>query len=72
MFNLRLMIIYETDNLCFPNDQRHLDVANQLRHLLWDYCPFKCLSFSSQPVELVHLELRRSYLEYLWQGVMVI
>ena len=81
MSNLRLMVIDKEVNLCFPNDQRHLDfpnqprhlnVPNQLRHLSWHYCPAKCLSFSSQPVELVHLELRGSCLESLWQGVMVI
>ncbi|XP_065621912.1 TMV resistance protein N [Quercus suber] len=80
MSNLRLMIIDKV-NLGFPNDQRHLDfpnqarhvnVPNQLRHLSWNFYPLKCLSFSSQPMELVHLELRHSYLEYLWQGVMVI
>ncbi|XP_050251324.1 disease resistance protein Roq1-like isoform X2 [Quercus robur] len=71
MSNLRLMIINQTDILRFPIDHRHLDVPNTLRHLLWDYCPLKCLSCSSQPMELVHLELRHSYLEYLWQGVML-
>nr|XP_023925986.1 TMV resistance protein N-like [Quercus suber] len=55
MSNLRLMIIDKV-NLGFPNDQRHLDFPNQA---------------SSQPMELVHLELRHSYLEYLWQGVML-
>ncbi|XP_030933483.1 TMV resistance protein N-like isoform X7 [Quercus lobata] len=70
MSNLRLMIINQTDILRFPIDHRHLDVPTTLRHLLWDYCPLKCLSCSSQPMELVHLELQRSYLEYLWQGVM--
>ena len=72
MSNLRLMIINQTDDFSFPNDQSLLDVPNQLRHLSWHYCPAKCLSFSSQPVELVHLELRYSKLEYLWEGVMVI
>uniref|UniRef100_A0A7N2MGD3 ADP-ribosyl cyclase/cyclic ADP-ribose hydrolase n=1 Tax=Quercus lobata TaxID=97700 RepID=A0A7N2MGD3_QUELO len=71
MSNLRLMIINQTDILRFPIDHRHLDVPTTLRHLLWDYCPLKCLSCSSQPMELVHLELQRSYLEYLWQGVML-
>ena len=75
MSNLRLMIL---DNGLFdfvrhfPNVQKPLDVPNQLRHLSWPYCPAKCLSFSSQPVELIHLELRYSKLEYLWEGVMVI
>ncbi|KAK9994895.1 hypothetical protein SO802_024598 [Lithocarpus litseifolius] len=73
MSNLRLMIL-DTVTLIycgFPNVQRHLDVPNHLRHLSWDKCPTKCLSFSSQPVELVHLNLRFSRLEYLWEGVML-
>ena len=72
MSNLRLMIINQTNDFSFPNDQSHLDVPNQLRHLSWKSCPLKCLSFSSQPMELVHLEFHNSYMEYLWEGVMVI
>ena len=72
MSNLRLMIINPTDDFYFPNDQSHLDVPNQLKHFSWKFCALKCLTFSSQSMELVHLELRLSYLEYLGQGVMVI
>ena len=78
MSNLRLMIIQETDyfydlgDLAIPNNQRQLFVPNQLRHLSWDYCPLKCLSSSSQPKELVQLDLKDSRIEYLWEGVMVI
>ena len=78
MSNLRLMIIQETDyfydpgDLAVPNNQRQHFVPNQLRHLSWDYCPLKCLPSSSQPKELVRLDLRRSKIEYLWEGVMVI
>ena len=72
MSNLRLLIINEMGNFCLLNGQRHFDVPNQLKHLSWNFCPSKCLSFSSQPVELVHLELRHGRLEYLWEGVMVI
>ncbi|XP_065633587.1 disease resistance protein RML1A-like [Quercus suber] len=76
MSNLRLMIIGETDyhypptHLAVPNNQRQLFVPNQLRHLSWAYCPLKCLSSSSQPKELVRLDLSRSRIEYLWEGVM--
>ena len=76
MSNLRLMIIEEEafldDQGVVLNNQRQLFVPNQLRHLRWDYCPLKCLSSSSQPKELVQLELYRSKFEYLWEGVMVI
>ena len=73
MSNLRLMILNDvTYDFRVPNAKRHLDIPNQLRHLSWHYCPAKCLSFSSQPVELVHLDLHHSRLEYLWEGVMVI
>ena len=78
MSNLRLMIIEETDyyydrgDLAVPNNQRQLFVPNQLRHLSWNRCPLKCLSSSSQPKELVELDLQESRIEYLWEGVMVI
>ena len=78
MSNLRLMIIKETDSwhytgyLAVRNNQRQLFVPNQLRHLSWDFCPLKCLSSSSQPKELVQLDLCDSRIEYLWEGVMVI
>ena len=82
MSNLRLMIIEEIDtwtdswddtgDLAVPNNQRQLFVPNQLRHLSWNRCPLKCLSSSSQPKELVELDLRESRIEYLWEGVMVI
>ena len=78
MSNLRLMIIDKTDylydqgHLAVPNDQRQLFVPNQLRHLSWNCCPLKCLSSSSQPKELVQLDLQYSRIEYLWEGVMVI
>ncbi|XP_065628506.1 disease resistance protein RML1A [Quercus suber] len=74
MSNLRLLIINKTDTsglLDDPNQPRHLDVPNQLKHLSWDSYPLKCLSSISQPMELVHLELRLSRLEYLWEGVML-
>ena len=82
MSNLRLMIIEEIDtwtdswyvtrDLAVPDNQRQLFVPNQLRHLSWNRCPLKCLSSSSQPKELVQLDLRESRIEYLWEGVMVI
>ena len=78
MSNLRLMIIevtgymYDPGHLAVPNNQRQLFVPNQLRHLSWNRCPLKCLSSSSQPKGLVRLNLRRSKIEYLWEGVMVI
>ncbi|KAL4593816.1 hypothetical protein ACB092_M011100 [Castanea dentata] len=77
MSNLRLMIIKKTDcyrydrrYLDVPNDQRQILVPNQLRYLSWDRCPLKCLSSSSQPKELVRLDLYESRIEYLWEGVM--
>ncbi|KAL4593847.1 hypothetical protein ACB092_M009400 [Castanea dentata] len=77
MSNLRLMIIKKTDYywydqryLAVPNGQRQILVPNQLRHLSWDRCPLKCLSSSSQPKELVGLDLYESRIEYLWEGVM--
>ncbi|KAM3681605.1 hypothetical protein ACJW31_12G010000 [Castanea mollissima] len=77
MSNLRLMIIentiypYDTSCLAVPKDQREPFVPNQLRHLSWVHFPLKCLSFSSQPKELVRLDLYQSKIEYLWEGVMV-
>ncbi|KAL4594337.1 hypothetical protein ACB092_12G012600 [Castanea dentata] len=76
MSNLRLMIIektnhwYDRKDLAIANDQRQILVPNQLRHLSWDRCPLKCLSSSSQPKELVRLDLYESRIEYLWEGVM--
>ena len=78
MSNLRLMIIGEPGYfylpalLAVPNNQRQLFVPNQLRHLSWAKYPLKCLSSSSQPKELVRLDLYGSRIEYLWEGVMVI
>ena len=78
MSNLRLMIImkleyfYPAAHLVVPDNQGQLFVPNQLMHLSWNCCPLKCLSFSSQPKELVQLYLWDSRIEYLWEGVMVI
>ena len=78
MPNLRLVIIHKTydmydrGHLAVPNNQIQLFVPNQLRHLAWDCCPLKCLSFNSEPNELVQLDLKYSRIEYLWEGAMVI
>ncbi|XP_030934595.1 TMV resistance protein N-like [Quercus lobata] len=68
MSNLRLLII---NGMYSPNDQRHLTLPNSLRYLRWKDCPFKCLASShKQRMAFVHLELRSSKLEYLWEGAM--
>ena len=70
MSNIRLLII---KGEAYRNDQRHLALPNNLRYLQWPYCPFKCLASShKQRMEFVHLDLRHSGFEYLWEGVMVI
>jgi len=55
-----------------PSDQRHLALPNNLRHLSWNYCPFKCLASSGKRKAFVHLDLQYSKFEFLWEGVMVI
>ncbi|KAL0010293.1 hypothetical protein SO802_005401 [Lithocarpus litseifolius] len=83
MSNLRLMIIKQNslkkkkldilnalDHV--PNDQRHLALPNNLRHLSWKYCPFKCLASNGKRKAFVHLDLQYSEFEFLWEGVMVL
>ncbi|XP_030968544.1 TMV resistance protein N-like isoform X3 [Quercus lobata] len=55
-----------------PSDQRHLALPNNLRHLSWNYCPFKCLASSGKRKAFVHLDLQYSKFEFLWEGVMVL
>nr|XP_023893288.1 TMV resistance protein N-like [Quercus suber] len=55
-----------------PSDQRHLALPNNLRHLSWNYCPFKCLASNGKRKAFVHLDLQYSKFEFLWEGVMVL
>ena len=84
MSNLRLLIInrqfsegfchdkYQR-HLALPGNVRHLALPNNLRYLQWSCCPFIGLASShKQRREIVHLELRNSLFEYIWEGVMVI
>ncbi|XP_030925609.1 TMV resistance protein N-like [Quercus lobata] len=74
MSNLRLLIILDVlghfRQSGYHNDQRHLALPNNLRHLSWSHCPFKCLASSDKRKAFVQLHLHCSKFEYLWDGVM--
>ncbi|KAK9987627.1 hypothetical protein SO802_027866 [Lithocarpus litseifolius] len=64
MYNLRLLKI---DGVHIPSGLDYL--SNNLRHLDWENYSSKCLPSSFQPKKLVELTLRRSDIEYLWEGI---
>ncbi|XP_030957602.1 TMV resistance protein N-like [Quercus lobata] len=74
MSNLRLLIIYEDSlhgkKLNILNAQKHLALPNNLRHLRWTNCPFKCLASRHKRMLPVQLELLSNKFEYLWEGKM--
>ncbi|TYG51799.1 hypothetical protein ES288_D10G289400v1 [Gossypium darwinii] len=46
-----------------------ISLPNELRYLRWDYCPFKSLSSSFNPKNLVALELPYGNMKQLWNEV---
>ncbi|KAK0599033.1 hypothetical protein LWI29_001767 [Acer saccharum] len=53
----------------FPNGLS--DLFGNLRSLIWLGCPLTALPSNFNPKNLVELNLRRSNLERLWDGIMV-
>eukprot|EP00257_Ricinus_communis_P017873 XP_015576422.1 disease resistance-like protein DSC1 [Ricinus communis] len=73
MYNLRLLKFHDSDfeDFCkvhFPDEGLSFH-SNKLRYLHWYKYPSKSLPYNFSPENLVELNLPRSNVEQLWQGV---
>lgn len=74
MYNLRLLIVYRSDQTSkehkvhAPSDLR--DLPEMLRYLHWEECPWKSLPLEF-PENIVALHLPNSQVEELWDEIKV-
>ncbi|KAK9943478.1 hypothetical protein M0R45_009085 [Rubus argutus] len=75
MTKLRLLSITYRQSYCPDNGKtHHLDgdltfLSHELRYFVWDRCPIKSFPSNFDPKNLVHLDMRYSHIEELWQGI---
>lgn len=73
MTKLRLLI-FDCRNRSYPKYHVNGDLhrlSHELRVLIWRRCPLKSLPSNFYPKNLIHLEMRHSHLEQLWEGIKV-